>query len=559
MLDRIYAPKIIRTALMTAALTSSPPASALIADSLTLGNAKALALAHAVTADPPGIDSIHFNPAGLARIDGRKYQVKGVAGSFTIGLEFGDYVDERKQTLESLDDGTFPKDYFDDEAHNATSETEGATVMLPFFGMTDLPVILAALGGASYSPPGKDFTVATNVYAPAMLGYHRAEDDPGRWIGERLSIMHLTYFSPSIGINVTEDLALGAAITFNYVGIGLELPFRSPHIGLMFLGDVQNSCAIEEQTEFLEIPDLAPQLCQGERLGLYDPLGYLSFEVEKNLVPGFNFGVLWNATEWLTLGATYIASFPMDMQGDYTWTNSAPWIGFLQPFTVPDPDTGIVLADALNALLMLAGKSFPTGENLSQGTAKISMDMPEQIMLGASIQLTPSFKINIDYKFSGWSAWDELAVEFSEPIDFLRLAEIVQPELATRTDLVFPLGLEDTWNWALGFEYQYSDNLVLRFGVEDRPTSLADNKKTPLIPIGDGTFYGAGFGMKLEGGAVVDFGVGYMNAKLDMPGNTSPVGNDLDPLNVIYNPYAGTDIKSNLDVFLLEVSIRQDF
>lgn len=31
---------------------------------------KALSMGNAVTADPPGINSIHFNPAGLSRIDG---------------------------------------------------------------------------------------------------------------------------------------------------------------------------------------------------------------------------------------------------------------------------------------------------------------------------------------------------------------------------------------------------------------------------------------------------------------------------------------------------------
>ena len=44
---------------------------AVLAENLTIGNAKALALGHAVTADPPGIDAIHFNPAGLAKIKGR--------------------------------------------------------------------------------------------------------------------------------------------------------------------------------------------------------------------------------------------------------------------------------------------------------------------------------------------------------------------------------------------------------------------------------------------------------------------------------------------------------
>ena len=57
-------------------LTTIQHGHAALVENLTLGNAKALALANAVTADPPGIDSIHFNPAGLAAMKGRQSNLK---------------------------------------------------------------------------------------------------------------------------------------------------------------------------------------------------------------------------------------------------------------------------------------------------------------------------------------------------------------------------------------------------------------------------------------------------------------------------------------------------
>ena len=69
----------------------SKSASAQFTDNLSLGNPKALALGHAVTADPPGIDSVHFNPAGLARLKGQQTEVKLIVGSFDIGVEFGEH------------------------------------------------------------------------------------------------------------------------------------------------------------------------------------------------------------------------------------------------------------------------------------------------------------------------------------------------------------------------------------------------------------------------------------------------------------------------------------
>ncbi|MBA55077.1 MAG: hypothetical protein CMK89_11535 [Pseudomonadales bacterium] len=538
-------------------VTQSAPA--VVADSLTIGNAKAVSLGHAVTADPPGIDSIHFNPAGLARIKGRTLQLKVVAADFSVVMDIGDYVEPRKSQLQAMEEsGLFDDGYFYNEAYMSTSETAGASLMLPYYGMTDLPVILAPLGGASFQAPGKGYTLATNVYSPMMVGFYREENDPGRFIGERMSMMHLTYFSPSIGVRVNDQLDIGAALTFNYIGVGMDLPIRAPHAGLLFVGDLQSQCPIAQNDAFIGFQDVASELCEGERLDLYNQLAYLEFEVENELVPGFNFGVLWRPTSWLTLGANYIASFPMDMNGWFRWTNGDNWNGFLQPFLVPDAN-GVTLAGQIDSLLRLLGWSFPQGENLTEGDAMISMDMPEQYMFGASIQLTENFKLNLDYKFAGWSAWQVLEVEFSKPVDFLRLAEIVQPDLAGKQRIAFPLGLEDTWNWALGIEYQYSPTTVLRFGVEDRPTSLPSDGLTPLLPLGSGTFYGAGFGLELDSDAIVEMAVGYMKSSLDMPGGTADVGNSLDASKLIYSPYAGSDLQVELEMFVLELSFTQPF
>lgn len=541
-------------------LAFADTALAVVADSLTIGNAKALSLGNAVTADPPGIDAIHFNPAGLARIKGRKYQLKVVAADFSVQMEIGDYIEPRKTELEQMKaSGLFDDEYFYDEALNSTSETEGASLMLPYVGMTDLPVILAPLGGASYAPSGKDFTVATNVYSPMMVGFYRAEDDPGRFMGERMSLMNLVYFSPSFATQLTDEFSVGAALTFNYVGVGMDLPIRAPHAGQLFLGNLQSQCDFALQDQFIGFQDVASELCEGEQLGLYNQLAYLEFEVENYLVPGFNFGVLWSPTNWLTLGASYIASFPMNMDGWFVWTNGENWNGFLEPFLVPD-ENGVSLAQQIDTLLKaLGGLSFPQGESVTEGDASISMDSPEQYSIGASLQLTPSLKVNVDYKFAGWSAWQVLEVEFSQPVDFLRLAEIIQPELAGKQRIAFPLGLEDTWNWAVGIEYQYSANTVLRFGVEDRPTSLPSDGLTPLLPLGSGTLYGFGLGKKLQSGAYLELALGYLSTSLDIPGGTADVGNSLDPWKLIYSPYAGSHLKTDMEAYMFELSITQDF
>lgn len=544
-----------------AALTLySIPGFSVLSESLTIGNAKAIALGNAITADPPGIDSIHFNPAGLARIKGRQYQLKVVSGQFSVKMDIGDYIEPRKSQLEAMQaSGQFDDDYFYDEARFSTSETAGASLMLPVVGMTDLPVILAPLGGASYAPPGKDYTIASNVYSPMMVGFYREDDDPGRFIGQRMSIMQLVYFAPSFGVNLTDNLAVGAALTFNYVGVGMDLPIRAPHAGILFLGGLQGNCAIAQQDEFIGFQDVATQICDsGEVLGLYDQISLLEFEVENRLVPGFNFGVLWSPTEWLTLGASYIGAFPMSMKGWFRWTNTESWSNFIAPFNVPDAN-GVSLSQQLNTILGLFGKSFPQGENVTEGDATVDMDTPEQYAVGLSLQLLPRLKMNLDYKFAGWSAWQELRVKVSKPVDLFRLGAIIQPDNVGDTEVAFPFGLEDTWNWAIGFEYQYSNNLVLRWGAEDRPSSLPADGLTPLLPLGSGTFYGAGMGLRLDSGAQLELAMGYMQSHLDIPGGTADLGNSLDPYKLIYSPYAGSNIETDLEAYLFELSITQAF
>ena len=47
-----------------------PPAGAQMANDLTIGNPKAMALGNAVTADETGIDSVHYKPGGADQDEG---------------------------------------------------------------------------------------------------------------------------------------------------------------------------------------------------------------------------------------------------------------------------------------------------------------------------------------------------------------------------------------------------------------------------------------------------------------------------------------------------------
>ncbi|MFM6906860.1 MAG: long-chain fatty acid ABC transporter, partial [Acinetobacter tjernbergiae] len=49
---------------------------------------RSLSMGNAVTADPPGISAIHFNPAALTKIEGLQTDVQGILANFDIKREF---------------------------------------------------------------------------------------------------------------------------------------------------------------------------------------------------------------------------------------------------------------------------------------------------------------------------------------------------------------------------------------------------------------------------------------------------------------------------------------
>lgn len=533
-------------------LLITPLSHAVLTDSLTLGNAKALALGHAVTADPPGIDSIHFNPAGLTRLKGRESELKLISGAFNIELQFDKGYTSTWTDKITEADGYAPPGFTYDESLGQTSQSEGAALMLPISGMTKLPVLFAPLGGVSYSPPGSKWTFGTNVYSPLMVGFSRAEDDPGRFMGEAISFTLITYFSPSLAYQVSDTLSIGGTITFNYAGVGLDLPFREPNLGLQWLRQLQNdSCLHEgEVNNFLAISDFIPCIPKEEAVKLYDTLGYLAFEVEKPLTFGTNVGFLWTPLPWLNFGAVYQSPIEMNMAGEFSWDQGKSLLNFFEKLNDGLPG-GVDLRN------MGALGSLVTPR--TTGKAHVNMTMPDHFALGTSVQVLPRFKVNVDWKFTRWSEWKEIPVQFSEPIGVIVIANLIQPDAAPAPAgkaVSFPLGLKDTWNGAIGVEYQWNDRLALRMGYEDRPSSIPKEARSPLLPIGDAKLYSIGAEYTPNKNQTFSFAFATMQSETYMPGNTSRLGNAEAYNLFIYNPYSGNGITAKLDVLLLEASYR---
>lgn len=564
--------QVFRLTLSTIFFCAPLSAYAAFTDSLTIGNAKALSLGHAVTADPPGIDSVHFNPAGLTRLKGRQLHIKGVFGLFETNYEMGEYGGNHKAWLEQLAGQRYPESggdlnnlppegqaYFYDEAYNAESEVEGPTVMLPG-GMVDLPFSGGVMGGASYRPEGANYTFATNVYAPMMSGYHRADDDPGRFFQKRGAFTLLTYFSPSIGVEISDELQVGASINFSYAGMGLELPARLPHLILMAYGHpwVAETFCDENGQPTGEPLDI--DLCK--EVSPYQVYADLNLEADNPLVVGYNFGLLWSPEPWLTFGLAYNSSIKNRLEGDYEFP--------IEPYFKK------VLVDAMNGSLWptlqsgvaALGLALPSAEETEAqggGKVKVNYTLPQRVSAGVSIQLTPRWKYNFDVRWTEWSVFSDIQIEFDEDIALLKLGSLADKLMfegkngIENNGVRYPLGLSDVTYWGMGTEYQYSDRLALRAGLENRPSAVPKGAPNAFIPINDGYLYSVGFAYEFASENTLDFSIGYLKSESEYPACSAKLGNGCNARDVAYSPYQGQDLKSEVSFLLFEVMYSMYF
>ena len=244
---------------------------AALAENFGVGSPKALALGHAVTADPPGIDAIHFNPAGLTRLKGRQYMLKLIYPDISMEATIHSPTNEVTATLpdgsemgmfdficgaglnRSFRDPIFYDEVYGDDAAaqfaedcangtpppSVTSEA-GPALYFPGIELQKVSSAAGPAGGASYNPPGSNLTFATMAYMREGNLMARESDDPGRYEGEAMGMVRFTYLSPTVGIKLDEDWSIGAGLHLSWQGIAMKFPLRVAHIGLAIVGSFQN-------------------------------------------------------------------------------------------------------------------------------------------------------------------------------------------------------------------------------------------------------------------------------------------------------------------------------
>lgn len=183
---------------------------------------------------------------------------------------------------------------------------------------------------------------------------------------------------------------------------------------------------------------------------------------QDSWAPGWNAGLLWQATPDLRLGLAYRSKVKHDLEGTAS---------FVKPANLPATVSGLAA--------------------LTNGGTKTDLELP------ANASLSVFYQANDTWSFMGSATWTQWSVV---------------KELRTRfdngaSDSVISLEWKNTWRVGAGVGYKITPALTLRTGLsyDQTPTSSAA-RQTLLIPDADRWVVGIGGSYALSKTSSVDFG-----------------------------------------------------
>jgi long-chain fatty acid transport protein len=148
---------------------------------------------------------------------------------------------------------------------------------------------------------------------------------------------------------------------------------------------------------------------------------------------------------------------------------------------------------------------FPAGlggaatDALFSSNVKASLKLPDTAVLSATHQLDNKWQLLGDVSWTGWSSIPRL--------DLVRTSGSQNGAIAQTLDTDF----RDTWRVAVGANYQYSQDMKLKFGLAfDQTPVKGEATRMVSLPDNDRTQLSAGAQWALNGGSTLDVGLAYL-------------------------------------------------
>ena len=501
---------------------------------------EAMSMGNAVTADPSGLDSIHFNPAGLTRLKGN-----WKADTF-FGASIKPYASFTQPP--GFDIGGWK----DDPLAGTSTGPVRQSIFLPVIGVPKARLSFAAAAGLGFSwnKPGSPWTFATASYVVQGVGIDRTLDanDPARFDGRRVNIQRLVYLSPTVAYKWSDSLSFGVGIPIAHQGFMLDTDMRMPNKLLGIIGKLQDAWCGDSSNP---LDAFAFGLCGdgqgGGRLRPFNKIGAMNFEMTAPADPTINLGMLWEPSDRLSFGAVYQSGSNSVLTGKYQF-NAEP---MLDKFVRG-------MYSSLLGPIVASMFGFPSSiPPVQSGNVTLVLPYAEHIQLGLKVKPISRVQLNLDANWSNWKRWDKLTFQFDQPINLLMMARIFGQ--ADPSKLVIPRGYRNTINYGMGLQVNVTDSLAVRLGYEPRKSSVGPDKIDLISPLPDITVKSIGVGYVAKDGMRIDAAASYASGKFNVPPDGSCNLNCTNFFNAVYNPYAGLDVSGGIRIRYFGVTITKPF
>lgn len=522
-----------------------PVAQAAVAENLVI-DPKAMAMGNAVTADPPGLMSIHFNPAGLTRISGRTKTDNITVAKISTN--------ERFQSAPDVNIGGFK-----DDPLNGTGQGQGVhRLYLPGLGLMPWhpPIIIAGTLGFTWHQEGSPFTFASAQIYPTMgmmLDRTNEPDGPSRFQGKTVVIERLVLASPSVGYKYSDTLSFGIAAPLAYHAIAINTDFRMPNKLLGTVGTLQKAVCPGGNGQLFDT--LTFGLCGGGPQGMINPfkrVANVELDMTAPIDPTINLGVLWEPKSWFAMGATFQSGSKTVFKGTYKFTVD-PMLRYF--------------VDGIHRSLLGPVVAAITGMPVSipevtSGNMVATLPFPDRFQMGFKVKPTEKLQFNVDFSYTDWAKWKKLTLKFDKDIEMLQMGRIFG--ITPSNELTMNLGMVNVWNWGMGMQYQVSDRFALRLGYEPRKSSIPLDQINVLAPLPDTVIKSIGFEYKgrareFNTGTVLNVTYSHMTGRYNIPARTNCNLNCDNFFNIVYNPYAAMDVSGGITIRYLGVGISHEF
>ncbi|WP_263787490.1 OmpP1/FadL family transporter [Salinibacter grassmerensis] len=208
----------------------------------------------------------------------------------------------------------------------------------------------------------------------------------------------------------------------------------------------------------------------------------VELESSNELGIGANFGLSYQATDRISIGARFTTPITVSYEG------TAEFEQIQTELTVPADIVrdGEVVIPAGKDIDDIVGPQFQPGQQsendqdrLTEQRVETEITFPLQLVGGLSVQATGRLLLLADYQFTGWSSFDEIA------LDFENLGERVREE-----------NYDDTHALRLGAEYDVLEQLTARLGYLYNTAAAPDETVTPLLPESNRNQFTVGIGWR---------------------------------------------------------------